>query len=348
MRSLALGILALYVVALDPTLGFGFSPSLWATSRSRLVNRHVSLLMVGDEQPNSGPRGAQVPPQLQQPPKLNKAQERMIMNIVEKSKNSNKTKRVKFKSKARAEAQVFDLGVAENVTLGTYMTLPAEQWVTLDDKLIQRLDSGEDDSQVQYRFTMPLQNLMQLPLTATCDVAVAVDAGRRELQLSATDARLRPSTDTDGPGPAVPAGQKAPPAMPANATESIQMADMQVSFETRVRWAEAQRQRNGSLQLSTAVEVGITLPPPLSFFPGWLLRQAGGLVLRAAAGSLLPRFGQLVAEDYRRWSRGLPRLGGSLSANDTTSLDSLPDPYPAFTPPPAPASNPDPAPPPPK
>ena len=55
------------------------------------------------------------------------------------------------------------------------------------------------------------------------------------------------------------------------------------------------------------VNVEITLPPPLSFFPGFLLRQAGSLVLRAVAAQILPRFTELVAEDYRRWARGLPR-----------------------------------------
>jgi hypothetical protein len=48
-----------------------------------------------------------------------------------RSKNSKKTKRVKFDGKSKAQAKVDDLGVGSNATLGTYMTLPAEQWVTL-------------------------------------------------------------------------------------------------------------------------------------------------------------------------------------------------------------------------
>ena len=100
-------------------------------------------------------------------------------------------------------------------------------------------------------------------------------------------------------------------------------ADMQVSFSTQVKWKQAQTStglfggggslEQGQLDLNTAVEVGMTLPPPLSFLPSFLLKQAGGMVLKAASAAILPRFGQLVAEDYRRWSLGLPRVGGSLA-----------------------------------
>lgn len=46
---------------------------------------------------------------------------------MEKSKGSTKMKRVEFKSSGKAVAKVNDTDVASNVTLGTYMTLPAEQ-----------------------------------------------------------------------------------------------------------------------------------------------------------------------------------------------------------------------------
>ena len=62
------------------------------------------------------------------------------------------------------------------------------------------------------------------------------------------------------------------------------------------------------VSLHTPVNVKMTLPPPLSFLPSFLLNQAGGLVLKAVCATILPRFGQLVAEDYRRWSRGEPRV----------------------------------------
>lgn len=278
----------------------------------------------------------------------------MIQRVIEKSKNSNKVKRVRFKSKAKADVKVQDLGLADNVTLGKYMTLPAEQWVTLDEQFISRLDSGDDDREVEYRFTMPLMSLMQLPLTATCDVSVDVDGGRGEVVLSAVGARLRPSTPEDGDGPKMPEGQQKPPpvALPANATSSIQLADLQVSFETKLKWTEGGKglltkaETNGSLALSTAVEVEITLPPPLSFFPGWLLRQGGALVLKAVSASMLPRFGELVAEDFRRWSNGLPRLGTAMSANISTvsgsslELAGLGGPNPYYTPPPASLSSP--------
>jgi len=313
--------------------------------------------MSGDDKgkPQGPAPGTQIPLELQQPPKLNKAQEMMIQRVIEKSKNSNKVKRVRFKSKAKADVKVQDLGLADNVTLGKYMTLPAEQWVTLDEQFISRLDSGDDDREVEYRFTMPLMSLMQLPLTATCDVSVEVDGGRGEVVLSGVGARLRPCTPEDGDGPKVPEGQQQQPpplALPANATNSIQLADLQVSFETKLKWTEGGKglltkaETNGSLALSTAVEVEITLPPPLSFFPGWLLRQGGALVLKAVSASMLPRFGELVAEDFRRWSNGLPRLGTAMSANISTvsgsslELAGLGGPNPYYTPPPASLSSP--------
>jgi len=73
-------------------------------------------------------------PEGYEPPKLNKAQEAMIKRVLEKSKNSNKMKRVEFKSSATAAAKVNDTGVGDNATLDTYFNLPAEQWVTLDDR----------------------------------------------------------------------------------------------------------------------------------------------------------------------------------------------------------------------
>lgn len=73
-------------------------------------------------------------PEGYEPPKLNKAQEAMIKRVLEQSKNSNKMKRVEFKSSATAAAKVNDTGVGDNATLDTYFNLPAEKWVTLDDR----------------------------------------------------------------------------------------------------------------------------------------------------------------------------------------------------------------------
>ena len=69
-------------------------------------------------------------------------------------------KRVEFKSSGKAIAKVNDTNVGSNVTLGTYMTLPAEQWVTLDERFITRLngdDKGKGKNAVEYRFTLPLK-----------------------------------------------------------------------------------------------------------------------------------------------------------------------------------------------
>jgi hypothetical protein len=42
------------------------------------------------------------------------------------------------------------------------MTLPAEQWVTLDERFITRLngdDKGKGKNAVEYRFTLPLKQV---------------------------------------------------------------------------------------------------------------------------------------------------------------------------------------------
>jgi len=278
------------------------------------------------------------------PPKLNKAQEALIKRVIEKSKNSNKMKRIEFKSGATTVAKVNDTNVAENVTLGSYMSLPAEQWVTLDERYISRLDAPDDDKNaVAYRFTLPLKQFMQLPLTATCDVSVNIDQKKQELRLEATGAKLRPSTPQDDelPAPNMTEGnmtKMAPPRLPPNFTQSIQQADMEVAFKTKVVWQESGltmfgNEKPSQLSLKTDVQVKMTLPPPLSFLPSFLLNQAGGLVLKAACATILPRCGQLVAEDYRRWSRGEPRVGGSLAPEPATMQQLEGSPY-YFPPPP--------------
>ena len=267
--------------------------------------------------------------------------------MIEKSKGSTKMKRVEFKSSASAVAKVNDTDVGDNVTLGTYMTLPAEQWITLDDRYISRLDAPDDDKNaVQYRFTLPLKHFMQLPLTATCDVSVNIDEKARLLRLEATGAKLRPSTAEDDAMPAPNMTESnmtkmAPPTLPPNFTQSIEQADMEVAFKTQVKWQETGstmfgQDRTAQLDLNTEVRVQMTLPPPLSFLPSFLLKQAGGLVLKAASVTILPRFGELVAEDYRRWSRGEPRVGGSLAPPPSTLQKLEGDPF--YFPPPSAAA----------
>eukprot|EP00290_Baffinella_frigidus_P055336 CAMPEP_0180352788 /NCGR_PEP_ID=MMETSP0989-20121125/7270_1 /TAXON_ID=697907 /ORGANISM="non described non described, Strain CCMP2293" /LENGTH=419 /DNA_ID=CAMNT_0022342363 /DNA_START=13 /DNA_END=1272 /DNA_ORIENTATION=+ len=276
-------------------------------------------------------------PVMPEPPKLNKAQEMMIRGIMEKSKNSKKTKRVKFGGKTSATVKADDRGVGSNVTLGTYMTLPAEQWITLDDRFISRLDSGGSDAQAEYRFTLPLKQIANLPLTLTCDVKVDINKPKSELIISATGARIRGSTKEDDEmkipdiNQTMSAAQTA--MMSANVTESVQLADMTVGFSTKISWTEGQDEKQGGLALSSDVEVEITLPPPLSFFPGFLLKQAGGLVLKAVASQILPKFGELVAEDFRRWSNNLPRVGGSLTGPPVTAADMESPPF--YYPPPS-------------
>ena len=118
---------------------------------------------------------------------------------------------------------------------------------------------------------------------------------------------------------------------------------MEVAFRTSVKWQESSVSslfgvggaKPAQLDLNTEVSVGMTLPPPLSFLPTFLLKQAGGLVLRAACATILPRFGELVAEDYRRWSRGEPRVGGSLAPSLTPQQVQQLEGRPYYFPPPS-------------
>jgi len=292
--------------------------------------RAPGLRMAG-EGPGGDPQGQQDPfkaPPGGRPPPMSAAQERMVKEILEKSKGSTKTKRVDFKSGAKTSVKVDDVGVGDNATLATYMTLPADQWITLDDNYIERLDDGtKGSSDVGYRFTVPLQKIMKVDLSATCDVFVKVDARKQQLRFEARGARLLTGNGTAEEGGEMqvmgPNGTLVAQKIPANFSKSIEQADLQMGFVTFVDWKEAdgRSHRQGSFDVKADVKVSITFPPPLSFLPGFILKQAGGLVLKAASSAFLPRFGQLVAEDYRRWSRGEPRVGGSLVDNQEAMLN---------------------------
>lgn len=55
-----------------------------------------------------------------------------------------------------------DTDLGSNATLNTYMTLPADEWITLDDEYIERLDGGNGVTDFGYRFTVPLKKIMQV------------------------------------------------------------------------------------------------------------------------------------------------------------------------------------------
>lgn len=184
-----------------------------------------------------------------------------------------------------------------NATLNDYMTLPADEWITLDDEFIERLPVGNGINEVGYRFTVPLKAMMQVDLTATCDVFVNIDASKRQLRFEAKGARLVTGDEDEDDGKIVqvvgPNGTFVPQKLPANFSKSIQASDMRVSFVTLVDWVEkgdggmwGKGATESKIDMKTDVNVGLTFPPPLSFLPGFMLRQAGGLILKAASAAV--------------------------------------------------------------
>ena len=68
-------------------------------------------------------------------------------------------------------------------------------------------------------------------------------------------------------------------------------------------------------ELRCAVEAQgcLAIPPPLASLPGPLLGGAGSLLARAVMQAMLPRFADLLVEDYGKWSRGQSRTESGLA-----------------------------------
>jgi hypothetical protein len=131
-------------------------------------------------------------------------------------------------------------------------------------------------------------------LTATCDVFVKIDEGKKQLRFEAKGARILAGDDEGEEGRMVqvmgPNGTFVPQPLPANFSKSIQQSDMQLNFVTFVDWKEKGEAmwdvKETQIDMKTEVKVGMTFPPPLSFLPGFMLRQAGGLILKAASAAV--------------------------------------------------------------
>ena len=69
--------------------------------------------------------------------------------------------------------------------------------------------------------------------------------------------------------------------------------------------ADARAGANTTLRCKLALDVGVTLPPPLAYVPRVLLNPFGSLLLRLTWSRILPAVLALLRADYDlRWVRG--------------------------------------------
>ncbi|KAJ1622277.1 hypothetical protein T492DRAFT_1063571 [Pavlovales sp. CCMP2436] len=256
-------------------------------------------------------------------------------------------KRVCFSALGKAVATIDDHAVEAPKALDDYMTLPADQWVELDARVITKLPATSADVQ-HYEFRLPLRITADIVAVTTCTVDVRVNAEKRELRITGRNATVR--VLDDDPQTPVPGGQTQPR---SDATETVVFGDddfndenanvtnpevsrsqmtevlgeaqLQVDFTAIAQWRPATRgpvgartwgfggsSSNGTIELSTETSVAITLPSAIMRVPAFVLEGSGKMILRIVTSAILPEFGKLVAADYRAWSRGLDRTGGAL------------------------------------
>lgn len=102
------------------------------------------------------------------------------INAVEAARQSNstKTRRLSFKTRNRADHILSNLNKLDggNATLGAYMSIPPEDYVTFDEKVLQRVDNGN----FHFNFPIPNELFKGVDMRVVCDLAVSHDASKRK------------------------------------------------------------------------------------------------------------------------------------------------------------------------
>ena len=88
-------------------------------------------------------------------------------------------------------------------------------------------------------------------------------------------------------------------------SRGLAAADLEVSGAAALSWGAARAGANTTLRCKLALDVGVTLPPPLAYAPRVLLNPFGSLLLRLTWSRILPAVLALLRADYDlRWVRG--------------------------------------------
>lgn len=202
------------------------------------------------------------------------------------------SKRVSFRTRASAtRSQPAPLAAGSGRALSDYLQLPAEQYSLLDPSWVSRTGPAT------FRVALPLGSILSELLGGTSPppalavlvpaMTVTTAAAEGGVVLSGSDASLGT----------------------AAADEAFSLA-----FTLRLVWQPPRWGARGALRAEAGAEGWVEVPPPLARLPGPLLRTAGGLLAAAVAQALLPRFVQVLSDDYAAWAAGgaRPEAAGSL------------------------------------
>jgi Protein of unknown function (DUF1997) len=205
---------------------------------------------------------------------------------------------------------------------------------------VKRLDS------TSFRFSLPvgamLEEMMGVPapeglrnLLPAITVTTAVEAGGSSVLLQGTEASLGASLQEEsdgfeltfsnrmswsgGPGADDEEEEEGerPPGSPPRFSFS---GNPGANYNGDILELVAENEEEGlptkhGWELRCAVEAQgqLAVPPPLASLPGPLLGGAGSLLARAVMQAMLPRFADLLVEDYGKWCRGQSRTQEGLS-----------------------------------
>lgn len=210
--------------------------------------------------------------------------------------------------------------------LDAYLVLPPEEYNVLDPRWVTRLDEGA------FRLSLPLGSMLQElygglpPPEALASLVPAITVRTRldgaAVVLSGEDASLG-SAEADqlfnltfttrlGWSGGPPAGAPPPAQQPTLYTVTVASGDGVLDCAPAAAAADAAAEPAWTLRLTVKASGGVAVPSPLSALPGLLLGGAGSLFCRAVLQAMLPRFADLLMEDFGRWSRSEERTAGLL------------------------------------
>ncbi|KAJ9529659.1 hypothetical protein QJQ45_014426 [Haematococcus lacustris] len=184
------------------------------------------------------------------------------------------------------KAKERSLCTGQDVSLGTYMTLPVEQYFVLDPKQIRHLDGN------RFVLLVPRISIFNIWLEPEVEVTVTTEKQPGRVVLQAEHCRMKGSEQV----------------------ERLQLnSRFCMRFVTQLTWSSGLQQEvqgqdgasagpSGQIQGNSQLDVWCEVVPPFHHMPRSALVAACNTVLRALVGTLLPLFMRQLADDYVRWS----------------------------------------------
>jgi len=201
--------------------------------------------------------------------------------------------------------------------LDDYLSLPPAQYALLDPAWVSRLDDRT------FRLSLPLAAVFAelasagggsgslgvlARLVPAITVSSALDAPRQRVTLLGSEASLgRAEADEAfqlefttqlswrGGPPAAWQPSSSPPSFGFSTAAGGVVELQPLASENAQPW---------ELRVAVEAKGALLVPPPLAALPGLLLGGCGSLLARAVVLALLPRFADLLIEDYHGWASG--------------------------------------------